>query len=88
MPKLLHARPALDAHEAHQVRNWRRVPMRQPTGSSMPRLFLRSWEGARTTAIAAELHCHVQTVRERIQRSMNAAWRGWACGRGVDANPG
>jgi transposase len=29
-------------------------------------MVLRSWEGARTTTIAAELGCHAQTVRERI----------------------
>jgi transposase len=27
-----------------------------------------SWQGERTSAIAAELGCHMQTVRERLQR--------------------
>jgi transposase len=31
------------------------------------KMILRSWEGARTTAIAAALRCHAHTVRERIQ---------------------
>jgi hypothetical protein len=31
-------------------------------------MITRSWDGARTSQIAAELHCHPQTVRERIKR--------------------
>ena len=67
MPKLLQARPAVDAREARQVR-------KLATSSHAPadwivhaKMILRSWEGARTTAIAAALRCHAQTVRERIQ---------------------
>jgi transposase len=32
------------------------------------RMIARSWDGLRTTAIAAELGCHPQTVRERLAR--------------------
>jgi transposase len=67
MPKLLQARPAVDAREARQVH-------KLATSSHAPadwifhaKMILRSWEGARTTAIAAALGCHAQTVRERIQ---------------------
>jgi transposase len=31
-------------------------------------MITRSWEGARTSQIAAELRCHPQTVRQRIKR--------------------
>jgi len=31
-------------------------------------MIVRSWDGLRTTAIAAELGCHAQTVRERLAR--------------------
>jgi transposase len=31
-------------------------------------MITRSWDGARTSQIAAELHCHPQTVGERIKR--------------------
>jgi hypothetical protein len=31
-------------------------------------MITRSWDGARTTQIAAELGCHPQTVRERLAR--------------------
>jgi transposase len=31
-------------------------------------MIVRSWDGLRTTAIAHELGCHPQTVRERIVR--------------------
>jgi transposase len=67
MPKLLQARPAVDAREARQVH-------KLVTSSHAPadwifhaKMIVRSWEGARTTTIAAELRCHAQTVRERIQ---------------------
>lgn len=68
MPKLRFARlPTNDAEE-------RRVRMlatsRHAPGDWIlrARMIARSWEGQRTTAIAAALHCHPQTVRERIVR--------------------
>ena len=67
MPKLLHARPALDAHDAHQVRKLATSTHAPADGIFHAKMIVRSWEGLRTTVIAAELHCHVQTVRERIQ---------------------
>jgi transposase len=72
MPKLLCARPAQDEDEARQVRKLagsRHAPADWIVHATM---IVRSWAGARTTTIAAELHCHPQTVRERIQ-AWNAA---------------
>jgi transposase len=67
MPKLLQARPALDAREAHQVRKLATSIHAPADWIFHAKMIVRSWEGARTTAIAAELRCHAQTVRERIQ---------------------
>jgi transposase len=68
MPKLLHARPANDPGEERQVR--RLAASRHAPGDwiQRARMIARSWEGARTTQIAAELGCHPQTVRERLAR--------------------
>ena len=67
MPKLLQARPAVDAREARQVRKLATSIHAPADWIVHAKMILRSWEGARTTAIAAALRCHAQTVRERIQ---------------------
>jgi transposase len=68
MPKLLSARPAKDAEEEGQVRKL--ASSRHAPGDWIWRahMIVRSWEGQRTAAIAAELGCHPQTVRERFHR--------------------
>jgi transposase len=72
MPKLLRARPASDGAEARQLRKL--AASRHAPGDWIrrARMIVRSWDGLHTRAIAAELHCHVQTVRERLAR-FNAA---------------
>jgi transposase len=67
MPKLLHARPPVDAYEEHQVCRLARSHHAPADWVLHARMILRSWAGARTATIAAELRCHSQTVRERIQ---------------------
>lgn len=68
MPKLLRARPPLDAKEERQVRKL--AGSRHAPGDWIrrARMVARSWEGLRTSAIAAELGCHQETVRERLTR--------------------
>jgi transposase len=68
MPKLLRARPPLDAKEEHQVRKL--AGSRHAPGDWIRRaqMVARSWDGLRTSAIAAELGCHQETVRERLAR--------------------
>src|SRR5919205_4538259 len=68
MPKLLHARPPLDAKEERQVRKL--AGSRHAPGDWIrrARMIARSWDGLRTSAIAAELGCHQETVRERLAR--------------------
>ena len=72
MPKLVFARPAHDAAEEHQIRKLARSRHAPADWIARARMIARSWDGLRTTAIATELSCHPQTVRERIVR-FNAA---------------
>lgn len=68
MPKLLRATSRCDDAEESQIR--RLAQSRHAPGDWIvrARMIVRSWEGRRTTAIAKELGCHPQTVRERIVR--------------------
>jgi transposase len=68
MPKLLRARPPLDNEEERQLQ--RLAGSRHAPGDWIrrARMVARSWDGLRTTAIARELQCHPQTVRERLVR--------------------
>ena len=68
MPKLLRARPPADATEERQLRKL--AGSRHAPGDWIrrARMITRSWDGLRTTAIARELQCQPQTVRERLVR--------------------
>ena len=68
MPRLLYARPPLDADEEHKIRKL--AGSRHAPGDWIMRakMIVASWEGERTSTIAAELGCHMQTVRERLAR--------------------
>jgi hypothetical protein len=68
VPSLLSARPPQDPAEERAVRKL--ATSRHAPGDwiARARMISRSWDGARTSQIAAELHCHPQTVRERIKR--------------------
>ena len=67
MPKLLAARPPLDAAEAAQVRRLARSLHAPADWVLHARMVARRWDGLRTRVIAEELDCHAQTVRERFQ---------------------
>jgi transposase len=68
MPKLLFARPPKNPDEERMVRKL--AASRHAPGDwiQRARMIARSWDGLRTTQIAAELGCHPQTVRERLWR--------------------
>jgi hypothetical protein len=68
MSKLLFARPPLDTTEELTVRTLARSRHASADWILRARMIQRSWAGLRTTAIAADLHCHPQTVRERLLR--------------------
>lgn len=68
MRKLVRARTAHDAIEERQVRKLASSRHAPADWIQRARMIVRSWDGLRTTTIAAELHCHPQTVRERIAR--------------------
>src|SRR5689334_7874624 len=68
MPKLVRARPPTGADEERQVRKL--AGSRHAPGDWIARaaMVARSWDGLRTAAVARELGCHPQTVRERLHR--------------------
>jgi transposase len=68
MPKLLYARPPADAEEKRKIRKL--AGSRHAPGDWIMRakMIVASWDGERTSAIAAQLGCHMQTVRERLVR--------------------
>ena len=68
MPKLLCARAAVDVEEERKIRKL--AASRHAPGDWIRRaqMVARSWDGLRTSAIAVELRCHQQTVRERLVR--------------------
>jgi transposase len=68
MPKLLCARPPQDATEERQVRQLARSRHAPADWMRRAQMIVRSWDGERTSAIAAAVGCHPQTVRERLGR--------------------
>lgn len=68
MPKLLHARLPASVEEEQKVRKLAGSRHAPADWAMRARMILLSWGGARTSAIAAQLGCHMQTVRERLAR--------------------
>jgi transposase len=68
MPKLLRARASQDAAEEQKVRKLANSRHAPGDWIMRARMIACSWDGRRTKAIADELGCHPQTVRERIHR--------------------
>jgi transposase len=68
MPKFLYARPAVDAAEEKKIRKLAGARHAPADWIRRARMIVLSWQGLHTTAIAAELGCHPQTVRERLTR--------------------
>jgi hypothetical protein len=68
MPKLLRARPPQSTAEEQKVRKLANSRHAPGDWIIRARMIARSWDELRTRAIAEELGCHPQTVRERIHR--------------------
>lgn len=68
MPKFLYARPPADPVEERTVRKLAGARHAPGDWILRARMITASWRGLHTTAIAAELGCHPQTVRERLAR--------------------
>jgi hypothetical protein len=73
MPKVLVARPPLDAAEEAPVRRLARSLHVSADWVLHARMSARSGDGLRTRAIAEALDCHPQTVRERFS-ALERAW--------------
>jgi transposase len=68
MPKLLHARPPADAEEERKIRKLAGSRHAPADWAMRAKMIAASWDGDRTSTIAAQLGCHMQTVRERLTR--------------------
>lgn len=68
MPKILRARPTQDEQEARFVRKVAASRHGPADWIQHAKMVVRSWEGWRVEAIAADLHCSGQTVRRRLHR--------------------
>jgi transposase len=68
MPKLLYARRPADAEEERKIRKLAGSRHAPADWVMRARMIAASWDGERTTTIAARLGCHMQTVRERLAR--------------------
>lgn len=67
MPKLLHARAPGDETEQRLVRKLATSRHAPADWVWHAKMIVRSWDGVRTSTIAAEVGSHPQTVRERLQ---------------------
>jgi transposase len=87
MPRLLQARAPRDDAEERVIRKL--AASRHAPGDWIKRakMIALSWDGWRTTTIAAELHCHPQTVRERIDRFNAEGVDGLGDRRGAGRKP-
>jgi transposase len=68
MPKLLYARPPADAEEERKIRKLAGSRHGPADWIMRAKMIVASWNGDRTSTIAARLGCHMQTVRERLAR--------------------
>lgn len=72
MPKILRARPAVDAAEEKSIRKLAGARHAPADWILRARIVSLSWEGLRVPGIAEQLGCHEQTVRRWLVR-FNAA---------------
>ena len=68
MPKLIFARPPQNQEEENRIHKLARSRHAPGHWLMRARIIAASWEGQHTTAIAAALNCHPQTVRKHITR--------------------
>src|SRR4051812_16238908 len=69
MPKLLFARPPLDAVEERKIRKLAGARHAPADWIHRAQMTAMSWEGLRVPAIAAALGCSQKAVRARLARS-------------------
>src|SRR3954470_5959069 len=68
MPKLLFARPPIDAVEERRIRKLAGARHAPADWIRRARMITLSWDGARVPAIAQTLGCSPKAVRERLAR--------------------
>src|SRR3954452_6626222 len=68
MPKLLFARPPVDAVEERRIRKLAGARHAPADWIWRPQMIALSWDGLRVPAIAAALGCSQKAVRSRLAR--------------------
>ena len=68
MPKLLFARPPLDAAEERRIRKLAGARHAPADGIRRAQIIALSWDGLRVPAIAGALGCSPKAVRSRLAR--------------------
>jgi transposase len=68
MPKLLFARPPLDAAEERRIRKLAGARHAPADGIRRAQIIALSWDGLRVPAIADALGCSPKAVRSRLAR--------------------
>jgi transposase len=68
MSRLLYARAPADAEEERKIRKLAGSRHAPADWAMRAKMIVASWDGARTSTIAGQLGCHMQTVRERLAR--------------------
>jgi transposase len=76
MPKILTARPAMDAVEEAKLRKLATARHAPADWIERARIITASWQGLRVPAIAAELGCHEHKVRRWLHRFNTAGLEG------------
>jgi hypothetical protein len=88
MPKHVQARAAQDEQEERQIHKLARSLHAPADWKFHAQLIIESWAGKTPNEIAAEVHCHPQTVRIHVTRRLPRRGSAvWACGKGRDASP-
>ena len=88
MPKLLFARPPLDAVEERKIRKLAGARHAPADWIRRAQIIALSWDGLRVPAIAEALGCSQKAVRYRRPASPPRAWTGSATGPEPDASRG
>ena len=87
MPKHVKARAAQDEQEERQIRKLARSLHGPADWKFHAQMVTESWAGKTPNEIAAELHCHPQTVRIHLARFNSEGINGLGMREGVGRKP-
>src|SRR3954453_17802320 len=88
MPKLLFARPPVDAVEERRIRKLAGARHAPADWIRRAQMIALSWDGLRVPAIAQALGCSPKAVRYRLARFAADGWTGSGPGPAAAGSPG